>query len=171
MASTTLLQISMNSDFYTALISGVIAAVVALIGQYYFFQKNRNEEQYRRLYGPVIYHLLMMKTLTSNREELTKEIVNTWRDIDMKNKELVKNLNPLITQWIGHKDSLELLFKDFSGYIRRKDLRLVEDFLDGCIKRNIITSENGGTNFYATKEERINKLLEAIIKLQNKLIP
>lgn len=168
--STILREVISNQSFLPALISGVVAAIVALSGQYYFSWRSREEERYKVLYGPLIYNLLMMKILTDNRQELTDEILKMWQDIDTKNSELVKNINPLIKQWIDHKDNLEKLLKDNTGYLRKADLKLIKDFLDGCVKRKIISAENGGTNVYAINEGRLNKLLNSISALQDKLL-
>ena len=168
MATSTLLsQIIANQSILPSLISGVVAAGVALGGQYYFFWKNQNEERYRKLYGPLTYNLLMMRLITTNREELTKEILETWVNVEMKNNEMIKHLNPLVKQWLEHKDNILNLLEMHPGYIKKGDIRLVEDFLDGCVKRKIIED---GKNWYAS-EERINQLLNAVKALQERLVP
>lgn len=156
----------LNSSIAPALISGVVAAAVALAGQFYFFERNRKEESRRKLYGPLIYNLLLMRVLTSNRENLSEEIKTTWRDPELRLKEMSKHINPLVGQWIACKENIEKLLEEFPGYIDPKDLRLVEKFLDGCVKRSI--TENG-QNWYAN-EERIDQLMKAIKALQDKLV-
>ncbi len=166
MATITLLQILSSPNIFAPLASGVVAAIVALVGQYYFFRKNRDEDRYQKLYGPLIYHLLKMKLLTSNREQLMREIKDELKDPTHRLEEMQTHGRPLVAEWIQHKESIEKLFENYPGHIKRKDIGLVSDFLDGCIKRKI--SENG-QNWYTT-EERISKLMTAIKVLQEKLI-
>jgi len=167
MATITLLQVISNPNIFAPLVSGVVAAIVVLIGQYYFFQKNQNEEKYQKLYGPLVYHLLRMRLLTDNRKSLTEEIKETFNDPSYRIDELQKHGRPLVSKWIQYKEAIEKLLEEYPGYIRKEDLNLVSDFLDGCIKREI--TENG-KNDYTTKE-RTEKLLVAIQAIQKKLLP
>jgi len=167
MSTTTLLQLVSNPNVFSPLVSGVVAAVVALAGQYYFFEKNLDEEKYQKLYGPLIYHLLRMRLLTSNRENLTEEIRNTFDDASIRINEMQARGRPLVGKWIRHKEAIEKLLEEYPGYIKKRDLSLVSDFLDGCIKREITED---GRNSYTTKERTI-KLMEAIRALQEKLLP
>lgn len=166
MATTTLLQLISNQNVFSPLVSGVVAALVALSGQYYFSRKNREEEKYQKLYGPLIYHLLMMRLMTGNRENLTNEIFDTL-PVGSRSQELREHVDPLVKQWNEHKENVLILFETHPGYIKNGDLKLVEDFLDGCIKRKI--TENGRNEY--TSEERVSKILEAIRALQEKLLP
>lgn len=167
MATTTFLQILSNPNVFAPLASGVVAAMVALIGQYYFFRKNKDEERFQKLYGPLTYHLLKMKLLTSNREQLTAEIMQQLSDASQRIGEMQTHGRPLVLEWIKHKESIEKLFEQYPGQIKKRDLGLVGDFLDGCIKRKITED---GKNWYTT-EERTNKLMAAIHALQEKLLP
>lgn len=167
MATTTLIQLISNSNIFSPLVSGVVAAIVALSGQYYFFLRNRGEERYQKLYGPLTYHLLRMKLLTSNREQLTAEIMQELSDASQRIEEMQTHGRPLVHEWIKHKESMEKLFEEYPGQIKRKDIALVGNFLDGCIKRKITED---GKNWYTT-EERTNKLMTAIQALQKELLP
>ncbi|HEY4473605.1 hypothetical protein A3C20_02125 [Candidatus Kaiserbacteria bacterium RIFCSPHIGHO2_02_FULL_55_25] len=167
MATTTILQLISNSNVFSPLVSGVVAATVALCGQYYFFLKNRNEERYQKLYGPLIYQLLKMRLLTSNREQLTAEIMQELRDPSQRIEEMQTHGRPLVLEWIKHKESIEKLFEEYPGQIKNEDIGLVGDFLDGCIKRKITED---GKNWYTT-EERTNKLMTAIQALQERFLP
>ena len=152
MATTTFSQLISNPSIFSPLVSGVVAAIVALIGQYYFFRKNKDEEKYQKLYGPLIYHLLCMRLLTSNREKLTEEIKETFNDATDRITEMQTHGRPLVGKWISHKQAIEQLFEQHPGYIKKGDLGLVSDFLDGCIKREITED---GRNWHTT-EERTN---------------
>ncbi|KKS52799.1 MAG: hypothetical protein UV19_C0016G0002 [Parcubacteria group bacterium GW2011_GWA2_42_28] len=167
MATTTLLQLISSPNIFSPLVSGVIAALVALSGQYYFSWRNRAEEKYQKLYGPLIYHLLQMRLLTRNREELTDEIKDTFKDASLRVNELETHGRPLVAEWIQHKEGIEKLLEEYPGYIKKEDLHLISDFLDGCIKRGITED---GRNTYTT-QERTKKLLEAIRAMQVKLLP
>jgi len=167
MATTTLLQILSNPNVFAPLASGIVAAIVALIGQHYFFRKNKDEEKYQKLYGPLTYHLLCMRLLTNNRERLTEEIRETFNDATSRITEMQTHGRPLVGKWISHKEEIEQLLEKYPGYIKKEDLGLIGDFLDGCIKREI--TENG-RNMYTT-EERTDKILDAIRAMQAKLLP
>ena len=75
-------------------------------------------------------------------------------------------VNPLIDKWHEHNNKLKHALEDNAGYIKKGHLKLVEDFLDGCVKREIT---DGGKSRHTT-EERINKMLDAIEALQKQLI-
>jgi len=166
MATNTLSQIVSNLNIFSVLASGVVAAIVALSGQYYFFRKNQEEKRYQKLYGPLTYHLLRMMLLTNNREQLTKEIRGEFNDSNLRVTELQTHGRPLVSKWIKHKDNIAKLFEKYPGYIKKEDLKLVEGFMDGCIKREI--TEDGKNRY--TSEERVDQLLKAIKKLQEKFL-
>lgn len=89
------------------------------------------------------------------------------RDPSQRIEEMQTHGRPLVSEWIKHKESIEKLFEEYPGQIKKADIGMVSDFLDGCIKRKITED---GQNWYTT-EERTNKLMTAIQALQDKLLP
>lgn len=165
METTYFVSIITNPNILAPLFSGIVAAGVALLGQKYFFQKNQEEERYRKFYGPLSYNLLRMKLLTENKENLIEEIKKI-HNIETRNEEYSNHVILLVRQWNEHKDDIVQLAREYSGYIRKEDLHLMGDILDGCIKREVMED---GKNRYAT-DERFDKLLNAVKKLQDKLL-
>ena len=71
----------MSELILATIIGGVIGILGALVGSFFgillnwmkeSFQKSneRKYEQFKNLYGPITYHLLMIKVLDINRKEL-----------------------------------------------------------------------------------------------------
>jgi len=146
--------------------SSVVATIITKIFDFITEKNKKEEELYQKLYGPLIYNLLLMRLLTNNREQLTKEIREFFSDGQSRLEELIKRANPLVKRWIRHKENIEKLLMEYPGYIKKEDLKLVSDFFDGCIKREI-TEE--GKNIYTT-EERVNSLLDTIEMMQKKFL-
>ena len=165
MTTSTLMSIVTNPNILAPLLSGVVAAIVALLGQYYFVWKNRKEERYRKFYGPLTYNLLRMKLLTENKKGLMEEIKQI-PNIEIRNEEYPRHINPLVRQWNEHKNNIVQLIKEYPGYIRKEDIHLIGNILDGCIKRDVMED---GKNRYATPD-RFDKLLNAVKNLQDKLL-
>lgn len=158
------------ADLWDAIVIIIGSSLVSTVINIYFGHRQENkrkeEERYEKLYGKMTYHLLYMKVISKNREDLTGEIVRVIKDVDYKNQSLIKHINPLVLNWINHKDSLKKAIDDHPGYIKKEHIKLIEDFIDGLVKREIIEE---GKNIYAN-EGRINKLLNAIKALQDNLL-
>jgi len=146
--------------------SSVVATIVTKIFDYIAEKNKKEEERYQKLYGPLTHKLLVMKIIENNKKDLMEEIRKAFDSPDLRIEAYRNDLNPLTIKWIFYKDDIKKLFEDYSGYIKKTDILLVENFLDGCIKREI-TDE--GKNKW-TNEERIEKLLSAIKALQNRLL-
>ncbi|MEK7602427.1 MAG: hypothetical protein AAB472_02990 [Patescibacteria group bacterium] len=167
METTTLLQgipwtaiatIILGSSLLSALFSGVISWRLS--------DRTREDMRYEKLYGPLKFHLLVMKLLVENREEVSKDI-EEWRNVEVRIDLMQKHMSPLTIKWIEHRDNIRSLFEQFPGFIKEQDFRLFTDFMDGCIKREVIEE---GKNIMALNENRTNKLLDAIGSFQDKLL-
>ncbi len=112
------------------------------------------------------FNLLMMKLIFDNQSEAQEEI-KRWASIEMQIDLTQKHVSPLTQTWINHRDEIRHLFKSNSGLIKKVDFKLVADFMDGCIKREIIED---GKNVLAINKNMRNKLLDAIKSLQDKLL-
>ena len=161
-----------TANIFLAIISStVIATIVGVILNWikeYFQSKYRWKKlTHEKLYGDVIYNLLMIKTLNINRNELIDEIN---KEISPHDTETIlrrfADINPINDQWRLHIERLKAEFEAKAGYIRKEHLTLVEDFLDSFVKREIT---KGGTSPRATKE-RIQKIFNTLEKLQNELL-
>jgi len=158
----------------TALISSIIipllAALFSLIGGlgggYVVWKLNKNDEKYQKLYGPLRFELLMMKLAVENREEVLKDI-KEWLNVETQINLMQKHMSPLTKRWLSHRDKIRKLFEENAGFIKKRDFNLVSDFMDGCIKREIIEE---GTIVLAVNETRTNRLLEAVAGLQERLL-
>lgn len=158
--------------FLLAIVSSTVLATIigfALGWVKEFFQKKkeREEKQYEKLYGSLTYNLLAMKVLKINRIELLDEISKepTPNDTQMVLKQF-SDVNPLIDKWNMHKEKLIGILEHNAGYIKKCHMKLIEDFLDGCVKRDIT---KGGTSHRTTKE-RVEKMLDAVEALQKELL-
>jgi len=146
--------------------SSLVATVVAKIFDLVVEGKRKVEEQYQKLYGPLRYQLLVMKILEENKKDLMEEIKNEYDNPALRTESFRKDVNPLTVKWISCKNDIRKLFENYSGYIKKTDILLVKDFLDGCIKREI--TEEGKNQWMS--EDRVEKLLSAIKTLQDKLL-
>lgn len=158
-ASTTL----MISNIFVPLLTVVFGGIG---GGYIVWRLNKSDERYRKLYGPLKFNLKMMKLMVENREEVQKDIED-WFDPGMRLNSMQKHMRPLTQKWIEYKDNIKTLFEENPGLIEKQDFDLVSDFMDGCIKREI-TEE--GKNDFAENKNRTTKLLDAIKKLQEKML-
>ena len=167
----------MTDLILATIIGGVIGILGSLIGSIFgillnwmkeSFQKksDRRDDQFKNLYGPITYHLLMLKVIDINRKELIEEISNKPLSEDIEiNLKRWRDLNPVNDAWWNHIRQLKTLFEERAGYIEKKHLKLVENLLDGIVKRNIT---QGGKSSLTTKE-RIEKIFQAIDALNGEL--
>ncbi|MCX6722996.1 MAG: hypothetical protein NT094_02890 [Candidatus Staskawiczbacteria bacterium] len=151
----------------SALIATVVGFILGWIKEYFQKRNEKEQERFEKLYGSLTYHLLAMKVLKINRTELLKEISEEPTPPDTGGiLSKFSEVNPLIDKWHEHNNKLKDMLEKNAGYIKKCHLKLIEDFLDGCVKREIT---DGGKSRHTT-EERINKMLDAIEALQAELI-
>ena len=151
----------------STVVATIVGFLLGWVKDYFQRKADREQKQFEKLYGTLTYHLLAMKVLTDNKDGLMEEIRTEYSgNIEMKNTALVTELKPLILRWHDHKDKLKEIIANNSGYLNKDHVQLVEDFLDGCLKREIADE---GKNHRAT-EERMDKLLTAVKALQDKLL-
>jgi hypothetical protein len=149
------------------LTSVVVAAITAALISWGVEVWHRNNEREEKLYGLLKYNLLTMRALTKNRETLTQEILNEGGPIEMKNQALREEPRLLIEKWHESKDEIAALFQKYPGLIKPKDLDLVGEFIDACIKRNIAKE---GRSHRAGADNRMDKILEIIEKMQERFL-
>lgn len=154
------------NPIFLVLSSAVIAALVSGAIQYFFWLAEKNKEEYETLYGPLRFHLLMMKIITKNNNEVSMQISKEIKNVEMRLNSINTHINPLVMKWLEHRDIIRTLLQTNSGYIRKCDLDLIEEFLDACLKREIAQE---GRNNLAT-DERIDKIIDIVKKLQEKLL-
>src|SRR3989338_11176794 len=136
------------------------------IGYASYKARREDEKRYEKLYGPLKFNLLMMRLLVINKKEVLDDI-KKWLSIEVQIDLIEKHMSPLTQRWIKHRDNIKSLFEENPGLIKKNDFNLMSDFMDGCIKREIIEE---GKNVLATDENRTNKLLKAVEDFQNKLL-
>lgn len=168
----------MSEPFQLVLISGGMGLLGAIFGSTFTIllnwrkeccqEENRKEDsQFEKLYGPVIYQLLMLKVIDINRKELIKEI--SEEPVPEQAQDILKkwaDVNPINDKWRAHILELQQLFEKNAGYIKKKHFVLVENLLDGLVKRDIT---KGGASI-RTNKERIEKIFSAIDALSGELL-
>jgi hypothetical protein len=162
MASST----ELISSIYIPLLSAVFALVGGVFGGLVVWKLDDNNERYKKLYGPLKFHLLMMKLMVANKEDVYKDIKDWYSSAELRVNMMQKHMTPLTKQWINHKDDIKKLFEENPGLVKKDDFGLMSDFMDGCVKREI--TEDGKNDF--TENNRVDKLLKAIENLQSKLL-
>ncbi|MES2087596.1 MAG: hypothetical protein V4467_01235 [Patescibacteria group bacterium] len=160
-----------ESIFWAIISSTLVATVVGVVLNWIkeSFQekakwKNLTQE---RLYGSLTYNLLMIRALNINRDELLTEI-SAEPTIDDTRAILKKfgDINPINDQWRLHILNIKNEFEAKAGYIRKEHLKVVENFLDSFIKREIT---QGGKSVRATPH-RIQKIFDALKKLDQEIL-
>jgi len=154
------------SNIFIPLLAMVFSFLGGLDGGYVVWKLNKNESRYQKLYGPLKFNLLMMKLIFENEKEVIDDI-KKYFNVKNQGELMMKHLSPLAKRWLNHRDNIKDLFEKNPGLINKEDFDLMSNFIDGCIKREIIEE---GKNILAVNKERTDKLLEAIKKLQNKLL-
>jgi hypothetical protein len=160
-----------SNIFWAILGSTVVATIVGSVLNWIkenFQRKSEvNEKQFQELYGPIKYHLLALRALAVNRDELLDEIKKEPTPSDLNDiLKKFEDLNPVNTEWQRHIYIVRGLFENQAGYIKKEHLKLVEDFIDGFIKRDIT---QGGKSARTTTE-RIRMIFDAIDALQKELL-
>lgn len=156
----------MSPILTSAVIAGLVSAMISGAVQIYAWFLNRSQERYQQLYGPLKLNLLMMQIITENSEEIAKEIQETIGNTDIRIESLSTHISPLTREWLVYRDTIKLLIEKNIGLVRHRDIALVKEFMDAHLKRKIIQE---GQNSLAT-EERITKIIGVIKKLQDKLL-
>jgi hypothetical protein len=169
--ATTSSIITTNIFFWSILGSSVVATIVGVLltwlKEYIQKKVEKEQRQFEKLYGALTYHLLAMKVLKINRTELLDEIVKEPTPDDIKeNIKRFMPVNPLILKWNEHKDKLMKILENNAGYLKKSHIKFVEDFLDGCVKRDI--TENGESIRVTPK--RIEKMIDAVRVLQDEIL-
>jgi len=156
----------MSEPIFIALLTGIFALFGGAGGGFIVWRLNKNDDEHKKLYGPLKFNLLMMKILVDNREDILKDI-KEWKSVEVRLDLMKKHMSPLTIKWIKHRDIIRNLFEENPGLIREEDFNLAAEFIDGCIKRDIIED---GKNELALKKQRTDKLLDAVKNLQDKLL-
>lgn len=157
--------------FWAIMGSTVVATVVGIILSWV---KESYQEQTRwknltqeKLYGSLTYNLLMIRALNINRaellEEISKEPVSGDTDLILKK---FGDINPINDQWRLHILNIKNELEGKAGYIRKEHYRVVENFLDSFIKREITKN---GASVRATPN-RIQKIFDALEKLDKEIL-
>lgn len=136
------------------------------MGGLYVWKLNEKSDAYKRFYGPLRFHLQMMKLLSENKEEVLHD-VKEWKSVEMQISMMEKHMNPLTVRWIEHCKKINELLSENYGLIKAGDFNLIADFLDGYLKREITEH---GKNLLAIREDRTDKLLDAVKNLQAHLL-
>jgi len=160
------MNVNLQQLIIIILSSSSVAALVTKIFDFFSEKRKSEEERRQKLYGSLIFNLMLMDIITSNQQDLMEEIKSDLNDPEIRINAYRKDVRPLVVRWISCKDNIKKLFENYPGYIKKDDILLVRDFLDGCIKRDI--TENGKNRW--TNEERTEKLLSAIKALQDRLL-
>jgi hypothetical protein len=157
--------------FWAIISSTVVATIVGGLLNWlkeYFQEKTRWKSlTQEKLYGSLIYHLLMIRALNVNRDELLEEI-SAEPTIDDTGLILKKfgDLNPINAQWRQHVLCIKNEFEAKAGYIRKENLAVVENFLDSFIKREIT---QGGKSARSTPH-RMQKIFDALKMLDEEIL-
>jgi len=146
--------------------STVVSTLMHIWYSSYQTEQKAEAERYRKLYGPLKFHLLMMKHMVENKEEVLEEI-KKWGSAEMQVNLMQKHLSPLTKKWLGLRDQIKALLEENPGLIKKEDFTLMSDFVDGCVKREIIEE---GQNVLAVNENMTNKLLAAVKNMQDRFL-
>jgi uncharacterized protein YqhQ len=146
--------------------SGVVAAFVSGLMGWYLEKRRDNLLRLEKLYGPLRFKLSLMRLYSENQAQVLEQI-RQYGGAEYKTALMLEHVNPLVLKWIECRDDIRKLCETNSGLIRRSDYVLVDNFLDGCIKREIT---DDGTNILAEDEEMTEKLLSAVKDFQEKYI-
>jgi hypothetical protein len=162
----------MKQLFWWAILgSTVVATVIGFILGWvkeYFQEKSRWKKlTYEKLYGVLIYHLLMIRALSINRAELIEEISKEPVSNDLEyTKKKFDEVSPINVQWWQHIQNIRYILESKAGYIRNEHFKIVEDFLDSVIKREITKNGTSGR----TTKERVGKIFDSLQKLDEEII-
>ncbi len=162
--------ISLFNNFEALLIvvlgSSVVSAMVSGFVGFYIEKRRVEHLRYEKLYGPLRFNLSLMKLYSNNQAQVVEDI-KQWGNVEVRIAMMQEHLNPLVLKWIECRDRIRELFENNSGLIKKSDLTLVDNFIDGCIKREITED---GKNVLAVNENMTEKLLTAVKSLQDKYV-
>lgn len=170
MASSSTTTLIALAPYLSTVFIPVLAAIFSLVGSlgggFIVWKLTDRSEKYKKLYGPLRFHLLMMKLIVENREEVLEDI-KEWGDAQTRIRLMREHMSPLTRSWIEHCVKIRVLFEENAGLVKKGDFNLVADFMDGMVKREITEQ---GQNTFALRDNRTTKLLEAVKGFQNKLL-
>lgn len=158
------------------LTSSLVASVVAVLLRSFLesitARKRNEEEQNRKLYGPVKFHLLFMDTSAKTKTELLKEADKIYRTASDK-LELPffqkEDINSLIKIYWTHLYAIMNILESNPGCIKKEHIPLIKNLIEGYIKRKIVGKEIiKGTR--SVPEEWITKIIDAVDALKEKLL-
>lgn len=146
--------------------SSVVATLVNKGWDYFSQRAERENERVENLYGPLRFHLMVMSSLDVNKKELMEESLKTKRDVPETYR---KEVDSLIRKWWEHAGIIQTVIQSNVGYVKKKHVKLVADFIDGWIKRDIIgTLVNKGT--VLTNKERMGKIIDTIEAMKEEFL-
>lgn len=158
------------APYISSIVIPLLAAIFSLIGSlgggFIVWKLTERGEKHKRLYGPLRFHLQMMKLLVENKEDVLEDI-KEWKNVEMQISLMEKHMSPLTIRWIEHCKKINELLTENYGLIKTRDFTLIADFLDGYLKREITEQ---GRNLMAIKESRTDKLLVAVKNLQTHIL-
>jgi hypothetical protein len=168
--STEAVKVASIVPILSSILIPLLAALFSLLGSlgggFIVWLMTDRSEKYKKLYAPLRFHLMMMKLIVENREEV-REDIQKWGDVATRINMIQVHMSPLTKKWIGHYEAIKELIEANAGLIKKKDFQLVSDFMDGFVKREI--TENG-RNLLAERESRTSKLMDAVKALQDRLL-
>jgi hypothetical protein len=71
------------SDMFIPLLTIIFSFLGAISGGYIVWKLNNNNERYKKLYGPLKFHLLMMRLMVRNRDEVFNDI-KEWLNVETR---------------------------------------------------------------------------------------
>ncbi len=136
------------------LLAGLLTAIIV-------FMLNKSENQERKLYGPLRFHLLMLKLLEEQLTEVKNKFLPT-NSIRQDFNSFDKHAQPISDKRGINEDIIITLLADYPGYIKKKHLILIKDFIDDCMRGKMAPS---GLSIGITEKKRI-----ATQRLQKELL-
>ncbi len=153
----------------------------------WFLEKKREKrERYLKLYGQLALYSAFIHIIKKNTDEilekskianqnLKSETPEHYRNIfGKKINEEMKLTNSLVRQWWQYVEKYREAFESNPQYVKKEDMPLVEEFIDGYIKRGLIGKESTSeaipyliieTDSY---KEYSEKILNAVKKLTDR---
>src|SRR5687767_7859694 len=114
----------------STLLATIVGVLLNWIKECFQERTRRKNLTQEKLYGPLTYHLLMIRALNLNRDELLNEI-SAEPTIGDTGSILKKfgDVNPINNQWRQHIQHIRDELEKNSGYIREEHFQAVEYFL------------------------------------------
>ncbi len=167
----------------------LIAVLGTLIWNFILEKRKKEAERKEKLYGPLRFYLTLMKTNKITREKLREDMHRMFREVSenldsrRRGEILMKHSSqfsreiatPAIIKWWSHAHKINNLLENFSGLIKEDDWPLVQDFVHGLFLRELVVGKEkykDTTNLFTDKiiDDGTNKFLDAVDKLQNKIL-